>query len=270
MPVVILKKIIGRLRNNNLYMKIIINRILQKLSLQSKSDKFQLFFKYKELSNFLPEEFYLFDQKANDLYKKYKIFTMIPYHQFYENLLLCELYKNKIKGSIVECGAWRGGMIASLVEILGNTQQFYVFDSFEGLPEATEIDGEAAIQWQNDKAGAMYFDNCKAEIEYAESAMKLANAQNYKLVKGWFSETLPNYNISEGIGILRLDSDWYDSTITCLNHLYPLVNKGGLIIIDDYYTWDGCSKAIHDYLSANKLTERIFSTPGNVAYIIKN
>jgi O-methyltransferase len=69
---------------------------------------------------------------------------------------------------------------------------------------------------------------------------------------------------------LRLDADWYKSTIECLNALYDSISSGGIIIIDDYYTWDGCTKAIHDFLSTRQLNLKIRQTRfGGVAFIVK-
>ena len=90
---------------------------------------------------------------------------------------------------------------------------------------------------------------------------------NYHLVKGFFSETLPGFRAS--ISLLRLDGDWYESTYDCFKYLYPQVQEGGLIIIDDYFSWDGCCKAVHDYLSATKSSSRI-RTKDSLCYIIKN
>jgi O-methyltransferase len=205
--------------------------------------------------------------KLTWIYNKYKKYTMIPKSTFLANLKLCWIYKD-IPGAIVECGVWRGGMIAAISEILGNERNCYLFDSFEGLPEAKEIDGEAARKWQSDKVGAMYHNNCKAEDFYAQEAMNLAGCKNYQLVKGWFSETLPKFNPDQPIAILRLDADWYESTIQCLDFLYPKVAKGGIIILDDYYTWDGCSRALHDYLSKNSLDTKIRQLLDN-CYLIK-
>jgi O-methyltransferase len=132
-----------------------------------------------------------------------------------------------------------------------------------------EIDGEAAFDWQNNKSSEHYYNNCKAETEYAHSAMKLAGAKNYQLIKGWFNETLPNFNPKEKIAILRLDGDWYESTMTCLAHLYDKVNPGGLIILDDYYMWDGCSKALHDFMSERKLDVKIRQYDNQICYLVK-
>lgn len=204
--------------------------------------------------------------RAELIYSKYQNFTMIPIEIYIDNLLLTNSV-NSIDGCIVECGVWRGGMVAGIYDYAERKRQCFLFDSFEGLPDVKENDGEAAKTWQetNDGVG---LDNCKAEIEFAEKAMELANSQNHKILQGWFDATLPKTKIDEPIAILRLDGDWYDSTIVCLENLYPQVADNGLIIIDDYYAWDGCSRAVHDYLSKNNLPLRISQSKNGVCYII--
>ena len=209
-----------------------------------------------------------FRKRQFKIYKKYSEYTMIPYDIFSDNILLCIEHK-KVKGSVVECGVWKGGMIAAIAETLNDDREYYLFDSFEGLPKAEQIDGENALNWQKKADSKWYFDNCKTEEGFAIKAMEIANTTNYKIIKGWFNHTIPSYNFEEQIAILRLDGDWYDSTLICLENLFPKVAQGGIIIIDDYYVWDGCSKAVHDYLSKNQLAFRIKSTKNNVCYILK-
>lgn len=206
------------------------------------------------------------EKHYRSLYKKYASYTMIPENYYEVNLKVAEKAL-KVTGEVVECGVWRGGMIAGIAELLGKERQYYLFDSFEGLPEPKEVDGEAAINWQKNTEGELYYDNCKAEIEFAEHAMKMAGAP-FQCVKGWFDQTVSGYS-GGTIALLRLDGDWYDSTMVCLKNLFPKVATGGVIIIDDYYTWDGCSRAVHDYLSEMKSISRINSGAGKVAYIIK-
>jgi O-methyltransferase len=89
--------------------------------------------------------------KSYRLHSKYRDHTMIPKLQFIENLLLVDdALKNQglVGGAIIECGTWRGGMSAALVEIGGPNRDYYFFDSFEGLPPATEEDGAYAREWQ--------------------------------------------------------------------------------------------------------------------------
>lgn len=207
--------------------------------------------------------------KYNNIYRKFKKFTMIPIEIYYNNLELCEKF-SKIQGAIVECGTWKGGMIGGIAYKLGNERAYVLFDSFEGLPPAQEIDGDSALNWQANKNSSNYFDNCTASEQSAIKAMNISGAKNVSIVKGWFNETLPNYEFKDGIAILRMDGDWYDSTFEILDNLFPLVNHGGIIIIDDYYAWDGCARAVHDYLSANMRTERIRTSKGGICYIIKN
>lgn len=201
-------------------------------------------------------------------FRKFRPFTMTPRLPFIKNVDLAHAYKH-VPGVIVECGTWRGGMIAGIAAILGDSREYYLYDSFEGLPEAKPVDGEGAKIWQEDKNSPYYFDNCRAEMQEAENAMKLSGVRKYHIVKGWFNETLPSFPKDKSIAILRLDGDWYESTMTCMENLYPQVVPGGIIIIDDYHTWDGCTRAIHDYLTREGLNDRICQWRNDIAYIIK-
>ncbi len=205
-------------------------------------------------------------RKYFSLYKTFKEFTMIDTNTYVGNLKLASKYKNE-NGVVVECGVWKGGMIAGIAKILGNNFNYYLFDSFEGLPNAKEIDGKNALLWQSDIGSEFYFDNCKISMELCDKAMKKAEIINYQIKKGWFSDSLLSFN--EEITILRLDGDWYESTYICLKYLFPKVIKNGIIIIDDYYMWDGCSKAVHDYLSETKSPNRIRMTKEGICYILK-
>ena len=100
--------------------------------------------------------------------------------------------------------------------------------------------------------------------------MELVGAQRFELISGWFDQTLPQFKPPEPIALLRLDADWYESTMTCLNHLFDYVATDGLIIFDDYYTWDGCSRALHDFLSSRKASERIRCLNRSSCYLIKD
>lgn len=204
---------------------------------------------------------------ARRTYAKYREFTMVGENWFVDNLLVAADRAPKT-GCIVECGVWRGGMSAALADTLPGRTHF-LFDSFEGLPPAkAELDGAAAIAYQRDKNHPAYHDNCRAERGFAEKAMSISRAGRYELVQGWFSETVPHFVPPEPIGLLRLDGDWYESTMECLTALYPKVMPGGLVLIDDYYTWDGCARAVHDYLSSHKLVSRL-QQDGGVCFMVK-
>jgi O-methyltransferase len=194
------------------------------------------------------------------VYEKYKAYTMIDRSSYLTNLGLAR-EAGKVSGCVVECGVWRGGMSAGIAEVLGPSRDYYLFDSFEGLPPAKEgVDGSSAIKYQAEKTSPYYHDNCRAEIEYATTAMKMSGATSLQLVKGWFENTVPTFVLDQPIALLRLDGDWYESTMTCLEHFAPRVAPGGLIVIDDYLVWDGCARAVHDYLSKHSLPHRIEQT----------
>lgn len=190
--------------------------------------------------------------------------TRLPEDVFYANLTLVSSVQ-ALPGSVVECGVWRGGMSAGMACVLGPERSYYLFDSFEGLPDATVLDGPKALEWQRNNR----VDRCRTGESYAHEAMKLAGSTSYRVIKGWFHETLPAFRAEPRIAVLRLDADWYSSTAECLNHLYHQVIPAGLIILDDYYAWDGCARAIHDFLSVNKLCDRIQQHEGLVCYLRK-
>ena len=200
------------------------------------------------------------------IYAKYKDFTMINEGTYMSNLRLADLVQH-LPGAVVECGVWRGGMSAGMADLLGPKREYVLCDSFEGLPPAKEIDGAGAIAWQANPAGESYHDNCTADENFARRAMAKSSAERVRYVRGWFDQTLPTLELSEPIALLRLDGDWYDSTMTCLTHLFPKVRPGGVVLIDDYHTWDGCSRAVHDYLSAQRSVARISQWDHLVCYI---
>jgi O-methyltransferase len=199
------------------------------------------------------------------IYAKYQNFTMIKPATYAANLLVVEDQRN-VPGCVVECGTWKGGMIAGMADLLGNERQYFLFDSFEGLPPAEPTkDGAKAVAYQANPNAPEYLDNCTAAKADAIAAMELAGVR-YQIFQGWFNDTLPTFQPPEPIAILRLDGDWYDSTMTCLRYLVPHLAPEGIVILDDYGTWDGCSRAVHDYLSQTQSTARI-RTPHDVAVI---
>lgn len=202
------------------------------------------------------------------IYRRLRTFTMIPLASYVRNIRIAKSVSS-VQGCIVECGTWRGGMIAGISAAYANERECFLYDSFEGLPPASINDGDAALNWQQDVNSPYYYDNCKAELAYAESAMKLSGATNYHIIKGWFNETLPRFDRNKKIAVLRLDGDWYDSTMDCLVNLYDCVEEGGVIIIDDYYHWTGCSRAIHDFFAKQNIPVRIRQLDNDICYFIK-
>ena len=117
------------------------------------------------------------------VYAKYSEYTMIHNGNYINTLTLIDKYR-AVSGCVVECGVWRGGMIAGIAELLGPDRQYVLFDSFEGLPPAKEIDGTAALAWQADTTKPTYYDNCSAPSSYATHAIRLAGARNVSVHSG--------------------------------------------------------------------------------------
>jgi O-methyltransferase len=175
----------------------------------------------------------------------------------YLKTLSLALSRRFVTGCVVECGVWRGGMIAGMAELLGPDRQYFLFDSFEGLPAGEEIDGPGLLAWQAAVDGPNYFNNCTASELEADAAMRTSGVPSYSLVKGWFDETLPKFIPPCPIAVLRLDGDLYSSMRTCLTHLWPRLAPNGIAIIDDYNVWDGCTTAVHEFLQSNSIGTQI-------------
>jgi O-methyltransferase len=208
------------------------------------------------------------------LFSKYRSRTMISRKIYAENLALVAMYLSNPtldNGCIIECGTWRGGMSAGMMEIAGPERQYHFFDSFEGLPAAGDRDGPRAQEYQRDTTSPTYFDNCAASLAEFEQTISSTGVppQNIGIHKGFFADTLPNFSCPP-IAVLRLDADWYESTMICLEKFWDFLLPGGLLLIDDYHVWQGCSQAVHAFLAKRNATESIKQGPiGRVAFMIK-
>lgn len=199
--------------------------------------------------------------EPEDIYEQFKEHTIIPKKRFLENIRYALWLEQQVefpKGGVVECGVWRGGMTAGFLKVFGESRSYLLFDSFEGLPPPNENDGEDALWWASHPNHPRYFDNCKAPSFHVRELLskEASSGFNVSIVEGWFSDTLPRTSIRP-IAFLHLDSDWYDSTYQCLCRLWKHVLPGGAIIIDDYFDWEGCRRAVHDFLSQIKAREAI-------------
>ena len=179
----------------------------------------------------------------------------------------CELIRDDVPGALVECGTWMGGCSFGLAlaqkAVFGAVvRPVHMLDSFEGLPPADERDGPAAIAYQNTPDDPGYMDNCRAPLDRVlalRDALGLTQTE-CPIVPGWFAQTVPDLRprlAACGIAWLRVDCDWYEPVRFVLDHLGPLVSEDGIVILDDYYAWDGCARATHDYLSHNDLAYRL-------------
>jgi O-methyltransferase len=173
------------------------------------------------------------------------------------------IVKNGIPGSIVECGVWRGGSMMAVALALkqagGASRHLHLFDTFEGMPKPTEADVDlkghsANTFFRKLQTGPDTSDYCHATLEEVQLGM---NSTGYDpalvhLVKGRVEDTIPEH-APDSIALLRLDTDWYESTKHELEHLFPRLSRHGVLIIDDYGHWQGARKAVDEYFADNKI-----------------
>jgi hypothetical protein len=168
--------------------------------------------------------------------------------------------QNGITGAIVECGVWRGGsMMAAALALLeaGEARDLYLFDTYAGMTEPTERD----FDHRGDMAEAIYKDMlegdesgwCRAGLEDVTANLKSTGypPQKCHFIKGDVLETVPVAAPAE-IAILRLDTDWYESTRHEMAHLFPRLQPGGILIVDDYGHWNGCRQAVDEYFGETR------------------
>lgn len=164
-----------------------------------------------------------------------------------------------IAGDIVECGVWRGGsmMVAALklLELEGGQRSLYLYDTYEGMPPPTGVDERfdgvtARQQLDNTPKGEGTW--CYAGLDDVRQNLFSTGYPREKLhfVRGKVEETIPG-TVPERIALLRLDTDWYESTVHELKHLYPRLQPGGILILDDYGHWQGARKAVDEFLEAH-------------------
>lgn len=167
--------------------------------------------------------------------------------------------ENGIAGDIAECGVWRGGSMMAIAETLkrlGDTsRRLYLYDTFEGM----SIPAAHDVQFDGRPAGELFDEKAKENEPWCyageDEVRRNLESTGYPsemitLVKGKVEATIPG-TMPEGLALLRLDTDWYESTRHELVHLYPKLANGGILIIDDYGHWQGAKQAVDEYFATN-------------------
>lgn len=169
------------------------------------------------------------------------------------------LSDNRIPGAIVECGVWRGGFMmaaATVLRELGDERELHLFDTFSGMTKPTSEDvdykGVPASRQFELAAKSDVVDWCLADVEDVRANLASTGypASKCHFVRGDVLRTLPDAAPGE-IALLHLDTDWYESTLHELQHCYPRLSPGGILIVDDYGHWSGCRKAVDEYLGSS-------------------
>ncbi len=197
-----------------------------------------------------------------------------PYRLVHLARVVDEVLRKGVPGDFIECGTWRGGASFLMADRLRRAgvsgRRVWLCDSFEGHRPPQAIDGAAALSYADDTGSPYYHDNCRVDVDdVRDSARRLGLEPWTRIVKGWFDATLPVVRADIGaIAILRIDCDWYASVRCALDCLYDSVSAGGVIIFDDYYDYDGCAIAVHEFLAERRLADRL-EQYGGVAFMRK-
>jgi hypothetical protein len=215
------------------------------------------------------------------IYDKCRKYTMTTKERMYALYKSVEyIIKNNIPGDFVECGVWRGGstmLIAyTLLELNATNRKIYLYDTFEGMTQPTDFDHpvannkvRASDKWKKEQKKD-YNKWCYASLSEVKNNMGLTKypINNIVFIKGKVEETIPK-TIPSKISILRLDTDWYESTKHELIHLFPILLKNGVLIIDDYGCWAGSKKAVDEYFSNGQILLSKIDNTGRIGIKIE-
>ena len=237
---------------------------------------------------------YEFENEAMNTINLIKKNTMLPKKRLvtlYQQVVYCE--KNKIEGCFVECGVWKGGAIGLMAHAnllwSDSRRELHLFDAFQEIcePELT-IDGPRAMKEVQNFIGADglisgrlhpligIYDGIGGPGTLDHNRTLLQDVLNYpknyiNYHVGWFQNTLPQCEKEiQSIAILRLDGDWYASTKICLDYLYDKVVSGGIVIIDDYGAYDGCKRAVDEFLANRGISAYLSSVDSDCRYFVKS
>ncbi|MCB0428600.1 MAG: class I SAM-dependent methyltransferase [Flavobacteriales bacterium] len=172
------------------------------------------------------------------------------------------LVDNGVAGDVVECGVWRGGSSMNAAITLqkcgDTTRNMHLYDTFEGMSAPTDkdisyFDESAEGEWQRSQKQD-HNEWCYAPIDLVKKNMTSTGypADKLHFIKGKVEDTIPQ-NMPGDIALLRVDTDWYESTYHILKHLYPKVVKNGVVILDDYGYWKGAREATDQFLAEEGL-----------------
>jgi len=170
----------------------------------------------------------------------------------------CE--RGPVAGAFVECGVWRGGSVLAMLLTLqdegSEARDVYLYDTFEGMTEPTEEDTSPLEQpaletWRSaEESGEQAWGWLLGEFDEGtvrETVLSSGYPESrVHFVRGPVEDTIPG-TVPDRIALLRLDTDWYESTRHELEHLYPRLVPGGVLIIDDYGHWEGARRAADEY-----------------------
>ena len=203
------------------------------------------------------------------------------------NLWLAGSYcaANHLEGAFVECGVWRGASMQLLAHnLIQNNdlhRELYLFDTYQGMTPPSDADVRikdsrlaAELGWQiqdwQKEIGFMSGVPAFATLEDVKSGFENIDISNNRLhfIVGDVLTTIPKY-APEKICILRIDTDWFESTKHILEHCYPRLTTGGVLILDDYDYWGGAKRAIDEYFESIETKPFLFHQGGGGRIYLK-
>jgi O-methyltransferase len=213
-----------------------------------------------EIDQFVPEA----SAEDRAILTQTKPFTLTGWERIWSVINACKyVTAASISGDFIECGVWRGGStMAAALRLLASQdleRTLWLYDTFEGMSEPTAhdiqiYDGKAAAsEWQSHQSIGQPNQWCFASLDDVQRNIQSTGYPPHlvRYVKGKVEDTLRDQsNLPDRIAILRLDTDWYESTRVELEVLYDRVVAGGVVIIDDYGHWDGARKAVDEFLAS--------------------
>lgn len=206
-----------------------------------------------------------YSEKTLELFAKVAPYTMTSNPRIHAvERSIRYIVEANIPGDIVECGVWRGGssMAAaySLMDAGDTSRTLWLFDTFDGMPKPTNKDlswtgSDAMRRWSREADGSDKGSKwLRVDVEEVRQNLNSTGypADNITLTKGMVQDTLPGNTVGD-ISLLRLDTDFYESTKIELELLWPKLSKGGVLIVDDYGRWLGQREAVDAFFKEQNL-----------------
>lgn len=212
------------------------------------------------LARRIPEAEHPYGPSINRIYRTVETFTMAPLNRTAGLLAAVDYTETaELHAAVVECGVWRGGSMMAvalrLMELSATPRDLFLCDTFEGMTKPTAVDvsirGNSKLDdWNRDPAAAQ--EGAAVSLEAVQENMRRTGYDETRIhyLKGPVEQTLPG-PIPDKISILRLDTDWYESTKHELETLWDRVLPGGVVIVDDYGEFEGARKAVDEFFAGS-------------------
>jgi O-methyltransferase len=197
------------------------------------------------------------EEEFGEIHRKAQPYSMVSPERLYATYQAIKYVEdNQIEGDVVECGVWKGGnsmvMALTLLKCNSRNRDIYLYDTFEGMAEPGEKDVDfsgrhSRDEWQKHQTPEVN-TWCYSPLEEVKQNMISTGypVEKIHFIKGMVEETIPDIMPGK-IAVLRLDTDWYDSTGHELRHLFPRIANRGVLLFDDYGHWKGQREAVDGY-----------------------